>query len=679
MADDIKLSLIEAIPLNNVNETRSAILRFEAASKAEPAATLSCEVDGSRSEVPAVLLDGGEGRWLFSAGLPRGAVSCELRAVSKGVLGRRVGVLSLGPDELSDALEARFAARMHAQEALHHEWMLAHQLPLSELQRQRDEVASWPEGEKPLISLVTPVFRPKGAFLRQMIDSVLAQTYDNFELVLANASGECEEVDRVLDSVSDPRVRVVTIPNIDISANTNAAIAEAKGDYVGFIDHDDFIEPEALYRYVCRLHEDPDCDLMFCDEDLFEETAEGWRFTGPRFKPGWNPDLVLTHNYVCHLLMVSRRALELTERSDSSVNAAQDYDLTLKVAEIARSICHVPELLYHWRVHQASTALNRDSKPYALEAGRLAVEGHVRRVGPKGDVWLGAYPFSYRVNYRAPDPDVSASLLIACPNADEKGLVRALRSIRGITNYPEHRYEFVVALPSAFFLRAKLAIHRLLVEQTVGSGAVTIVRTPTTEPAAMFNAAAAAASNEMLVLLDDRSEAPEDCWLRALLNPLRRDNVAAAGSMLLAADGLLEAHGMVLRPDGSAGRAGRAMEITDPGYMSMLFHARDVDVLPARGLAVRRLDWDELGGLDPSMGELAVADLCLKLRERGGLLVSVPYDGGFRVHESLPAEGTAEQRARLLSAHPAFAGGDEYLGCHIDPWSDNFGLEGSRA
>ncbi|MCH3942872.1 MAG: glycosyltransferase [Atopobiaceae bacterium] len=168
---------------------------------------------------------------------------------------------------------------------------------------------------------------------------------------------------------------MIVAENKDISSNTNVGIAAARGDYVAFVDHDDFVEPDALFRYVEAINAHPECDLLFCDEDYWGEVDGRELFFAPKFKPGWNPDLLYTYNYVCHMLCVSRRALELTERSDAEVAAAQDYDLTFKAASVAREIVHVPRMLYHWRDHAASTARHRESKPYALVAGRRQSRG----------------------------------------------------------------------------------------------------------------------------------------------------------------------------------------------------------------------------------------------------------------------------------------------------------------
>lgn len=583
-------------------------------------------------------------------------------------------------DELSQALVARRGKTLHAQDAPHHEWMLSKRPDEEELARQRAEVAGWPDADKPLISIVTPVFNTPPDFLRAMVNSALSQTYGNFELVVVDASDPGAEASAVLAGYGDPRIRTTRIVNVDIAQNTNAAIARARGDFVAFVDHDDFIEPDALYRYVCELRAHPEADLLFCDEDLYGPLTSpdgSERFYGPRFKPGWNLDLLLTHNYACHMLMVSRRALDLTERSGSDVNAAQDYDLTFKAAETARCICHVPRVLYHWREHETSTAVNRESKSYAEEAGRLAVQKHFDRIGVGVSVHPGPFPFSYRTQYHLPDPAVPISVVLACPHADAEALARTLASVRVVSEYPWDRYEVVVSAPRAFARTAKRVVKDELRRSSHGTGEVRVV--PSREPDAptLMNAGAAEARNEVVVFLDDDCEAVEGNWLTELIEPLRRPDVACTGPMLVTADGLVEAHGLIVRPDGSFGRAGRGLEITDHGYMTVFLHTRDCDVLPSRGLAVRRSDFLAASSLDVSFGPLAGADFCLRMREAGRLNVCEPY-GPLRVHAPAACNASPEARARLLAVHPAIADGDSYANPNLDPESEYFALVETR-
>lgn len=233
----------------------------------------------------------------------------------------------------------------------------------------------------PLISIICPLFNTPIPYLREMIDSVLDQTYRNWELVLVNASPDNIGMKQVLATYKDGRIKVIELEdNLGIVGNTNIGISHTTGDYIAFLDHDDTVDRNLLSAYVNRIIEHPETDLFYCDEDNFCESLDD--AYGPRFKPDFNLDLLYSHNYVLHCLMVSRHALNQIELSPEYVNGAQDYDLTLKTVEVARSIYHAPYILYHWRAHAGSTNGGEVAvKPYAIEAGRHALQDHFDRRG----------------------------------------------------------------------------------------------------------------------------------------------------------------------------------------------------------------------------------------------------------------------------------------------------------
>lgn len=252
----------------------------------------------------------------------------------------------------------------------------------------------------PLISIVVPLFHTPPHYARSMLDSVMAQRYANWELVLVNASPEDEALSDVLAEYSDRRINIVPMnENLGIAGNTNAGIHACTGDYIAFLDHDDVLDPLALHMYVGALNEDPATDLFYCDEDNFHETLSD-RYS-PIFKPDFNIDLLYSHNYVEHFLMVSKWALDQVDLSPNDVRGAQDYDLTLKVAEIARGIYHAPYLLYHWRAHPGSTnGGNMDNKPYAIQASIHALDRHFERIGVDARARETDIPCVFSITYQ---------------------------------------------------------------------------------------------------------------------------------------------------------------------------------------------------------------------------------------------------------------------------------------
>ncbi len=282
------------------------------------------------------------------------------------------------------------------------------------------------EGElssRPLFSVVVPLFNTPIAYLKEMLDSVLAQTYTHFELVLVNASPNNAQMREVLAACDDPRVKVVDVPeNLGIAGNTNVGVRAATGDYVSFFDHDDVLDKNCLLEYAIAVDRDPQIDLLYCDEDNFEEELS--RSYAPRFKPALNLGLLYSHNYVVHLLTVSRYVLERVELSPDYLSGAQDYDMTLKAYEVARSVCHVEKTLYHWRCHAGSTNGGvMESKPYCIEAGRRALEDHFGRKGIDCQVSASSYiNCVYNVEYAT----VPAEKITVLDWTGDKGFDQAL-------------------------------------------------------------------------------------------------------------------------------------------------------------------------------------------------------------------------------------------------------------
>lgn len=522
--------------------------------------------------------------------------------------------------------------------------------PEAEQERERQQAKSF--ALQPLISIVTPVFRTPERYLRDLLDSIAAQTYTNWEHIIVNVSGECPEVDEVLASYTDPRIHVIDVPNKNISENTNAGIAAAQGDYIAFVDHDDFIEPDAFFRYVQSINEHPDADLLFCDEDLYrDQEGEDPHYYGARFKPGWNPDLLFGCNYACHMLCVSRKAIEETERSGADVAGAQDYDLTFKTCEIARSIVHVPYLLYHWRDHAGSTATHRETKPYALEAGRLSIQRHLDRRGIASEVSPAEFPFSYRVRYKMPR-DMKASIIVVASQGD--GASACVRSIEEHTH--AHVGEIIVAAPQIDGLPQDLGNAR-----KVASGSRLW--------SMLANAGAHAATGDVLVFVDEHCTVGEDGWLEATIEYLMRPEVGCAAPMAVYPDHTICSAGGMVAPDGSVTSLSRNLPEVVDGYM--IFHriAHDCSVLPPIVLALRRSDFGRLGGFSKELGApYATADFCLRLHEEGKLCVVQPFSRVTcrEISGEQLVQSEEQQRALLVRRHPRSVAADPYVDPSID-------------
>ena len=323
----------------------------------------------------------------------------------------------------SAALVGKVAAKVRTastREIPYQKWIVRHLPGPKELERQRREKFDF----QPKISIVIPLYKTQEKYLRQLVETIKEQTYPNWELCLSDGSGANSPIAGLLESLaaSDERIKVVSHEeSLQISENTNAAIEIATGDYIAFADHDDELTPNALFECVKALNKNRDVKVLYSDEDKM--SMDGHKFFQPHFKPDYNPDLLCTVNYICHLFV--------------------DYDFIFRCIEAVspEEICHVPKILYHWRCHEESTAENPESKTYAFESGKRAIEEHYRRTGIDAEVYQGEFLGLYRTRFHR-DHDPLISIII--PNKDHiDDLKRCMDSIDQKSTYKNYEYIIV--------------------------------------------------------------------------------------------------------------------------------------------------------------------------------------------------------------------------------------------
>ncbi len=286
----------------------------------------------------------------------------------------------------------RGAAEGIASPSEYHKWLQRRRATACDLDRMRQEALTF--AFQPLISIITPVFNTPVRWLRECVESVLAQTYQKWELILIDDHSTEPAMLRSLTELAASDSRIILAKDEEkrgISAASNRGLALAQGDWVGFLDHDDLLEPDALFQNVKWLQKHPDADLIYSDEDKLTERG----FDSPIFKPDWSPDYFLSCNYVCHFTLIRRELIKQVGGFRSKFDGAQDYDLFLRVTEQANRIDHIPRVLYHWRRTLTSTADNIQCKPGMLEAGRLALEGHLERKQQAGHVTVDWRTYLY--------------------------------------------------------------------------------------------------------------------------------------------------------------------------------------------------------------------------------------------------------------------------------------------
>lgn len=517
----------------------------------------------------------------------------------------------------------------------YHEWYLDHRASAADLAKQKRVRFQC----EPLFSIIVPLYKTPLGLFEEMVDSVIAQSYPHWELVLANASPEdaalSERAKRYAEA--DSRIKLFDLEeNLGISLNTRAGIERSSGDYICFFDHDDTLEPDILFEYAAAINDDPDTDLLYCDEDKIMMNG---LFGSPYLKPDLSIDLLRNNNYICHMLCIRKGLLDELEPSPKDVDGAQDHDLTLKAAERSSHIHHVRKILYHWRMVEGSTAATSEAKPYATQAGIRAVQRHLDRLGIKAEVVADKNAFTYRVHYALPDPAPKVSIII--PNKDNHGvLAKCLDSIYEKTEYPD--YEIIVIEnnsedPDTFAYYDRIQKDpRVTVLEYDGEFNYSKVNDFGVEHA----------SGELILLLNNDVEVITQGWLTELASVCCREDVGAVGARLWYPDDVIQHAGIAIINEAAEPiHHGAPRGYT--GYFGLIEKPQDMSAVTAACLMTKKSVYQQVGGLDP---EFCIAyndiDYCLKLRAEGLNVVYWPYVELYH-HESLSRGSDLSQGRRI--------------------------------
>ena len=505
----------------------------------------------------------------------------------------------------------------------------------------------------PLISVVVPAYHTPPLFLRQMLDSLIAQTYGGWELCIANGSPDDKEMEAVLEEYEkrDSRIRHENLKeNLGIAENTNAAFRMAKGEFIGLLDHDDLLAPNALYEIALALEKNPEADVVYTDED--KVTTDLKEHFQPHLKPDFNLDLLRSNNYICHFFTVRREIVEQVGGFRKEFDGAQDYDFIFRCTEEARKILHIPEILYHWRTHKESTADNPASKMYAFEAGKRAIEAHLKRTGTDGEVSHTPDLGFYRVKYPVKgEPLIS----IIIPNKDEKESLEAcLKSIWEKTTYKN--YEIIVVENNS----TSDEIFQYYKE--ISQKGVRLLRWKKEfNYSAINNFGAAHAKGEFLLFLNNDVTVITPDWLTELAGLCQRKEVGAAGVKLLYPDNTIQHAGCVIGIGGIAGHMFVDMPANRTGYLHKA-SLQDMSAVTAACMIMKKQVFDQVGGFTE---ELAVAfndvDLCLKINKAGSLVVYDPYVQLYHMESKTRGAEDSKEKVRRFQTEI------EYMRCH---WLD---------
>ena len=533
----------------------------------------------------------------------------------------------------------KLTERFQKSEIDYKEWLEKNMPARQELDRQEKHKFKY----APKISILVPVYNTPETFLRQMIESVQKQTYGNWELCIANANPANEQVKVILKeyTANDARVKVTDVPeNEGIAQNTNKALEIADGTFIGLLDHDDVLAENALYEVVKELNKAVDTDVIYTDEDKVSTAMD--EYFSPNFKPDFNLDMLRSNNYFCHFFVAKKELIETVGGFRGEYNGAQDYDLFLRCIEKAERIAHIPKILYHWRVHQESTADNPLSKMYAYDAGQKAIEQHLKRCGVTAEVSKTENLGFYRVKYQQ---EGSPLVSILIPNKDQKDtLDQCLKSIEARTDY--ENYEIII-IENNSTEQETFEYYKQIKNPKIR----VIEWKDEFNYSAINNFGVRHAKGEYLLFLNNDIEVINSDWLGEMLSNCQREEVGAVGAKLYYPDNTVQHAGVIVGIGGVAGSVFVGLKRGYTGYMHRASIQQNLSAVTAACMMVKKSVFEEVGGFEE---ELKVAfndiDFCLKIREKGHLIVYEPYVELYHYEsKTRGAEDTTEKIRRFQS------------------------------
>jgi len=494
---------------------------------------------------------------------------------------------------------------------------------------------------RPKISIIIPVNNTNEKWLRLCIESVLNQVYENWELCVADGCSTNPCIRRILGEFvrKDGRIRVKFLSeNKGIAENSNEALSLASGEFIGFLDHDDQLEPSAIYEVVKLLNENPDIDFIYSDEDKI--STKGKRFD-PHFKPDWAPDTFRSCNYIAHFSVIRKKIIDEVGRFRIGYEGSQDYDLFLRVTEITCKIAHVPKVLYHWRTVPQSAASSANAKSYAYNAAKKAIKDSLERRKMEAEVLDGPSPGFYRVKYKIMgNPKVSIIIPTRCK---VKILQKSIQSIIDKTEYDD--YEILI------IDNQKSESETLRFYKEIKSNPTIRIIKSDGHPnySKINNYAVSLIDSEYIIFLNNDIEIVSKEWITAMLEHVQRKEVGIAGALLYYPNNTIHHTGVIVGIAGVVGHPHHYSSRENLGYFNRAKIIQNLSAVTGACMMIKRSIFEKVGGFD-ELFQIALGDidLCLKAREKGYLIVYTPY-AELYYSESLNRgnEDTPERQAGL--------------------------------
>lgn len=557
------------------------------------------------------------------------------------------------------------------------------------------------------ISILVPLWNNQRQFQIEMLESVMNQTYSNWELCLADGSDDehsyIGEICKEYAERANGRIVYKKLEkNGGIAGNTNECLKLATGEYIGLFDQDDILHPSVLYEYVKAINEQG-ADYLYCDETTFKGDSINHMLT-MHFKPDFAPDNLRANNYICHFSVFARTLLDGNELFRPKFDGSQDHDMILRLTDNAKKIVHVPRLMYYWRSHAGSVASGIDAKPYAIEAAKGAVAEHLRKHGYEHFQIISTRAFEtiFRLRYEIIGTPKISIVIANKDHADD--LQRCVTSILEKSTYDN--YEIIIVENNSTTPEIKACYSKLLgasYEEALAKSAENteqksvhdagILRSEDGKIAivtyrgefnysAVNNLGVSYATGEYVLLLNNDTEVITVNWMEELLMYAQREDVGAVGAKLYYGDKTIQHAGVVigLGAHRTAGHTHYKQSRQNLGYMGRLCYAQNVTAVTGACLMLKKSLYDEVGGLEEGFAiSLNDVDLCLKLREKNLLNVFTPFAELYH-HESvsrgLDDQGEKAERYNQESAKfrekwkEALEKGDPY-------YNPNFSLDRS--
>lgn len=512
----------------------------------------------------------------------------------------------------------------------------------SAAERKKEETTVFPKDVT--FSILVPLYNTPERFLREMIESVTAQTYGKWELCLADGSDDAHDfVGRICQEYrqKDSRIKYQKLAkNEGISGNTNECYKMATGNYIALFDHDDLLHPCVLFAYMQAICE-KDADYIYCDEATFKGNSINHMIT-LHFKPDYAPDNLLANNYICHFSVFSRELLESGELFRSQFDGSQDHDMILRLTAKAKHIVHIPRILYYWRSHKGSVASSIDAKTYAIDAAKGAVADHLTKLGYRNFEIESTRAFAtiFRIKYELTSrPLVS----IIIPNKDHvDDLSRCVESIINLSTYDN--YEIVIVENNS-----ETAEIRTYYEEISRHPRVQVVEYKGDfNYSKINNFGVQYAKGEYLLFLNNDTEVITPDWMEELLMYAMRKDVGVVGAKLYYPDKTIQHAGIVigLGAHRTAGHTHYRIPEANVGYMGRLCYAQDVTAVTGACMMVSKALYEELGGLDESFTvALNDVDFCLRVREKGLLNIFTPFAELYHYESKSRGSDKKDERA----------------------------------